>query len=752
MAMNRTITAPGVEIREFDRSDYTSNVQQTGVLVTGFASQGEENTTVQITSKSSLINQFGKPTNEAERYFYTACNEVLTQGGVLFATRLPYDNEAAGKYNIVKYKVDEQLSAATTTFDKGDLEQAFKDLLSPRTETVPELSDDISGDTIPKILISSGVKCDDFKFIGYQGIDGLSATDVDLYITKEKPVDEDDIIIIDKLRGQYSKSVDGKECIGIIPVITTATNALYYQDLLNWGTDNENKTADIYKFFSPVGQYINYETSISENDSDAISVVTSKILEDELAIKFASNSMYEDTVSRLASRQFPAIGYLTPDTLESEHFKKIGVVIFKAYVDNASNNQINFQMVESFVGSLDKDAVDFSTGNSVFIDTIVNTNSEYIYLFSNVPCSDTNTIFAAVSQPAASLGFNSKSVAKTISQEKIFEDLNIIFEKNSDINDKSIDIVVDAGITNIAAFCEAKDSKNATEYDPFTSKANLADLTKPWLTTVQKFDSFCKNIRKDCMFVCDGLRRLCLQGSKKIIRPSKPTNTIDGQIIPNVKYICGLNSNYTAGYCDWFEVADDTTGDLFWCPPSIQATGCYIYTDINYNVWDAPAGQRRGIITAVDCAFSPSLAQAGAIYDKSWNYAINYADIGLILEGQKTMQQKQSAFDRVNVRRLFLRLEKQVYQVARTFVYEPNNEYTRQRFVSMLDPIFANVKANGGCYDYMIICDESINNANVIDNNELRVKIGVKPTKTSEFVLVEFYALRTGGSWDEMGA
>ena len=252
------------------------------------------------------------------------------------------------------------------------------------------------------------------------------------------------------------------------------------------------------------------------------------------------------------------------------------------------------------------------------------------------------------------------------------------------------------------------------------------------------------------MFIADGLRPICLKGSKKVVRPSKPTNTIDNAILPNLKYLTGINTNYGAGYMDWFEIADDFSGEPFWCPPSIQACGCYIFTDINYNFWDAPAGQKRGNIAALDVAFSPSIRQAGEIYDKSWNYAINYADVGLILEGQKTLQQKASAFDRVNVRRLFLRLERQVYHLCRQFVYEPNNVFTRQCLVDRLDPIFSAVRSAGGIYDYKIICDETINTPEVIDNNELRVKIGIKPTKTAEFILVQFYALRTNGSWDEM--
>ena len=160
---------------------------------------------------------------------------------------------------------------------------------------------------------------------------------------------------------------------------------------------------------------------------------------------------------------------------------------------------------------------------------------------------------------------------------------------------------------------------------------------KMWKTVIQKYDNFCKNIRKDCMFIADGPRPYCLQGQKKIVRPSKPTNTIDANILPFTKYLTGINTSYGAGYCDWFQIADEFSGDYFWCPPSIKACGVYIYTDLNFEYWDAPAGLNRGLVSALDVAFSPTNKQAGQIYTKSWNYAINYPLDGIVLEGQRTL-------------------------------------------------------------------------------------------------------------------
>lgn len=341
-----------------------------------------------------------------------------------------------------------------------------------------------------------------------------------------------------------------------------------------------------------------------------------------------------------------------------DNLKDIGVVVFKAYCDPTEGNKIRFEPVESFVGSLCKDDKDPETGITKFLDTIVNSTSQYIYFFSNCFSSSkalneyNNEVDMLIMQPTSTcpaLGFFSEQTKEQISVTKsIYDGINKCFEKVSDINERDIDIICDAGISNIAQFLTAvyKDPSNAAAFDlkalmgdkPAISmwKCEKNDDVKVWKTVIQKLDNFCKNVRKDCMFITECPRPLVLAGDKKIIRPTKPKNTIDVNILPYVKWVTGLNTNYGAGYMDWFEVADEFTGDFMWLPPSIKAMGVYIYTDVNFNYWDAPAGLNRGMIAATDVAFSPTGKQAGSIYEKNWNYAINYPQDGIILEGQKT--------------------------------------------------------------------------------------------------------------------
>jgi hypothetical protein len=196
--------------------------------------------------------------------------------------------------------------------------------------------------------------------------------------------------------------------------------------------------------------------------------------------------------------------------------------------------------------------------------------------------------------------------------------LNKCFDKVSDINKIDIDIIPDAGISNIASYLKAifgnKGQYDLSITDTFGNsllslwkcKQSTDACVKIWKSIVQKFDTFCKNTRKDCMFITECPRPLVLIGQNKVVRSTKPDTNIDLDIIPYLKAISGLNTNYGAGYLDWFEVADEYTGDLFWLPPSIKAMGVYLNTDTNHNYWDAPAGLNRGKIAATDVAFSPT--------------------------------------------------------------------------------------------------------------------------------------------------
>ena len=358
------------------------------------------------------------------------------------------------------------------------------------------------------------------------------------------------------------------------------------------------------------------------------------------------------------------------------------------------------------------------------------------------------------------LGFYPEMAEPIITYTCIAQSLNKIFDTMSDVHTSEIDVVCDAGISNIAQFVKqvydpsADDGEDVggiyqpvkySSYFKFNKNTDLAY----WKTIVWKFDTFCK-FRGDCMFCTEGPRSMVLIGNKQVVRKTKKDTSVDLNILPYLSKIAGINTSYGAGYLNWYRTISDYTGDTLWVPPSIKAMGTYILTDKQYNWWDAPAGMRRGVINMVETSFNPSRVQAGEIYDVNWNYAIHYLNDGIIQEGQKTFQTRQSALDRVNVRRLICRIKRYVYFASRQFLYEPHTAAIREKYVKTITPFFQDLVNRGGLYDFKIICDESNNTPEVIDRNELRVKIGIKPVKTIEFIIIDLCVLNTGADWSEM--
>ena len=229
-------------------------------------------------------------------------------------------------------------------------------------------------------------------------------------------------------------------------------------------------------------------------------------------------------------------------------------------------------------------------------------------------------------------------------------------------------------------------------------RMDAKEHTNVWRKIIGRFDDFVKNTRRDCLFIADMLRPFCLEGNSKIIRDTRPENTIKKTILPKLKLVSGaINSSYSTGYSNWFRSVDKYTGDYMWMPPSIKAIGVYLYTDTVGNFWDAPAGLRRGkIYDTVDIAFNPNNEESGQIYLNSWNYAVSFPLQGIVLEGQKTFQNEKTALDRVNVRRLMIGIEKEISDIVKEFNYEGNTARQRDRLRDLIGRYLQDVQSGDG--------------------------------------------------------
>jgi len=186
-------------------------------------------------------------------------------------------------------------------------------------------------------------------------------------------------------------------------------------------------------------------------------------------------------------------------------------------------------------------------------------------------------------------------------------------------------------------------------------------------------------------------------------------------------------------------------------PLNGDIAGLCARNDANNFPWFSPAGTNRGgILNAVKLAYTPSKAQRDRLYSNRVNPVIFSPGAGIVLFGDKTGFGKSSAFDRINVRRLFIYLEDAISAAARDQLFEFNDEITRTNFVNIVEPFLRDVQAKRGIFDFVVICDETNNTAAIIDNNEFVADIFIKPARSINFIGLTFVATRTGVSFDEV--
>lgn len=246
--------------------------------------------------------------------------------------------------------------------------------------------------------------------------------------------------------------------------------------------------------------------------------------------------------------------------------------------------------------------------------------------------------------------------------------------------------------------------------------------------------------RGDCMAVVDAPFGLDVQ------------NVIDWHNGTGAYSHQAFNSSYAALYWPWVRILDNYNRKEIWMPPSGFVTAQYAYTDYTTYPWFAPAGFTRGRVkSGIRIEMSPDLGQRDFLYGNgnAVNPIVNFTREGLTIWGQRTLQRRPTALDRVNVRRMLLAAEKAIATAVKYLVFEPNDPVTWRRFVNLVSPAMDYIKANRGVYEFKVVCDETTNPPIVIDRNEMNGRILLKPTKAAEMIVVDFVLLSTGANFEE---
>jgi hypothetical protein len=208
------------------------------------------------------------------------------------------------------------------------------------------------------------------------------------------------------------------------------------------------------------------------------------------------------------------------------------------------------------------------------------------------------------------------------------------------------------------------------------------------------------------------------------------------------------DTSYGAMYWPWVQVVEPSTGEYVWVPSSVSIAGVYAYNDTVAEPWFAPAGiNRGGLSTVVRAEKKLSQGNRNDLYAAKVNPIATFPGQGIVVYGQKTLQLRASALDRVNVRRLLIALKSYISQIANTLVFEQNSIATRNQFLSQVNPYLTSVQQRQGLYAFKVIMNDTNNTPDVIDRNELVGQIYLQPTKTAEFIYLDFNVTPTGASF-----
>jgi len=313
-------------------------------------------------------------------------------------------------------------------------------------------------------------------------------------------------------------------------------------------------------------------------------------------------------------------------------------------------------------------------------------------------------------------------------------------------NEATINFAFDSG-TDTSSLNTAK---FASGFDLFEDKETVEVdfLIAPGMTTrvdqttvVNDLVSIAGTTRKDCVVTASPARNDIVNLTNEATITTNLTTTIG----------TFTNSSYLVVDGNYLKVYDKYNDQYIQIPASSSTAGLMAETDRVSAPWFSPAGNRRGNylgVTSID--YNPSKTNRDSLYKAGVNPIVNVAGTGLQLFGDKTRLSRPSAFDRINVRRLFLVLERAISRAAQNVLFEFNDEFTRAEFVNVIEPVLRDVKGRRGITDFRIVADETVNTAAVIDRNEFIANIFIKPARSINYVTLNFVAVRTGVDFEEV--
>lgn len=766
----RIINSPGVEIRERDLAPIALQNVGTNVFITGYSSQGPTDEVLKISSLDELQAIYGVPTNSAERYFYHGIKELVNSPANIYTYRLPY-GEGAGsgfgsEYSALAYPVNfvkadtatGSLSAVTTQLNQ--LSGTYV-LGKPVHVTLTEDEYNQAQDGSLFTWSQSGSNHSDLSSIAALGKAGViilnkSQTSINsqfegYYVAIADNTNINPASDYNSVLAAYTVSLSSKFTgVGAYDFTTIPNGTLEF-------TLSSQNIGGIQNSISQIMEGLTDYNIDGRDDDDLLNVGVFKFRKSLYAteaykLDYVLDGKITGSIDSYRQRINPTGGPQTSFFLENVDSDDRNVeILVNPYISNKfGSTAVNASGIpQKKVRVLSQQLINSSAAIAGVDPLAIST------LVSNLGYADALFPVGAYS--------DAQVTAKVLGSipGKIERALEAV--KNDEIYD--IDVVVEAGLGTVYTMTK---SANLSYYDDNTVFSAISALRTSgaldaagealradYSTIFNAFENFCNlpsntGGRGDCIFVADPIRQIMISGKNTKVLADRSKN-FQTDIYWAIRHQFELeNTSYAASYANWAQVYDDFLGDRIWVPFSSVAAAAIARNDAAEFPWSAPAGYTRGLVNVLNVAVTPNQKQRDELYKSNFNPVLFSPSQGIAIFGQKTLSKKPSAFDRINVRRLFLALERPTKKASLFFVFEPNNEFTRTRFVNTLTPIFEYAKQNGGLYDYIIVCDERNNSPEVIDSNEMKADIYIAPTRTAEFIIVSFTAVRTGVNFQEL--
>tara|TARA_Y100001938_G_scaffold139934_1_gene207455 strand:+ start:1526 stop:3682 length:2157 start_codon:yes stop_codon:yes gene_type:complete len=708
--------SPGVLVREVDLTvGRAENVLDNIGAIAGPFEIGPVDEAIDISTETQLINTFGKPiSTDAQYEYWMSASSFLTYGGVLKVVRTDDAqlNNANGDRNgnvdtslkiknyddfVANYSDDTQtwgLAAKNPGSWANNLKVCMIDNLADQTLAIGSTTGvtvgmGVSTSLTNQVIAGSG---DTSSFTGHlKGIiTGIGETTIDVRITQRETTAGVSTNVT-YAQGDQARSFKAGNEITIVNSstvgIATTTLGTAVGEVIDWYDSQTLGLTNSTVFWSSIAPRPTTTTYASDRSSRNDAIHV-VVIDDLGTVTGIQGNLLEKNLNLSKAKDA-----ISAENAPQKIYYKDFLADFSEYVyagDDPSDGS------DGFVA-----ASDFSSGYTPITTAAGGWSRDAQGIVFNVIGNATYTLTGGVDYSAT--GGMTATLGNLITSYNLF--------KNKD--EIAVDyLIMGPGLGN--------------KEDSQAKAGRLISIA---------------GARKDCMAVISPHRADVVN----------ITNT-DTQTDNIIEFYSPLASSSYAVFDTGYKYTFDRFNNKFrFIPTNADVAGLMVRTSINSFPWFSPAGQQRGILNnAIKLAYNPDKAQRDQLYPLRINSIVNQPGTGILLFGDKTGLGFASAFDRINVRRLFLTIEQSLQKAAEAQLFELNDQVTRANFVNIVEPFLRDVEAKRGLNGFLVICDETNNTPDVIDNNEFRADIFLKPARSINFVTLTFVATRTGVSFEEV--